>query len=243
VTDRASPTEAVYRDLRSAILRGQYLPGSRLPSERELAARHGVNRASAREVLKRLEQLRLIEIHKGGARVVPREMASLETLEYMLGLDERLDAALVAQCLEVVSILLAGAVRLAVERASVEELARARDLVRLASAPATSDEEYLSLIQQLAQLLSSASRNVVLGMARNALRSIFDQRFPKGRMRLRPPRAVMTRVARTLDEAMTRRDVRAAEEAVRDLLSAASERLLKAIEAESAPAEAPRLGT
>jgi len=56
-----------------------------LPSERELSERLGVNRASAREALKKLEQLGIISIRRGGgARVLPLEEAGLGALSHML---------------------------------------------------------------------------------------------------------------------------------------------------------------
>ena len=52
------------------ILAGPLHAGDRLPGERALAVELGVNRGSVREALKKLEQLRLIEIQQGsGIRV------------------------------------------------------------------------------------------------------------------------------------------------------------------------------
>ena len=73
--------------LRTEILRRQYRVGERLPSERDLAARFETNRGAIREALKQLEQLGIIEIQPGGARVVPTEEATLEVLGYLLNLD------------------------------------------------------------------------------------------------------------------------------------------------------------
>ena len=47
--------EEIVEQLRELILTGQYPPGAKLPPERELAKRLGVNRASLREALKKLE--------------------------------------------------------------------------------------------------------------------------------------------------------------------------------------------
>ena len=50
--------EEIVEQLRELILTGQYPPGAKLPPERELAKRLGVNRASLREALKKLEAAR-----------------------------------------------------------------------------------------------------------------------------------------------------------------------------------------
>jgi len=52
VSEALSRPEAIARELRTDILQGRYRAGERLPSERELAARSGGSRGSAREALK-----------------------------------------------------------------------------------------------------------------------------------------------------------------------------------------------
>ncbi|MEX1032596.1 MAG: GntR family transcriptional regulator [Cellvibrionaceae bacterium] len=73
--------------LRTEILRNQYRPGERLPSERDLASRFETNRGAVREALKQLEQLGIIAIQPGGVRVLPKEEASLEILNYLMELE------------------------------------------------------------------------------------------------------------------------------------------------------------
>src|SRR5438067_3426093 len=64
---RTSVPDQVFAQLREAILLGRYRPGERLPPQRALAAELEVNMASVREALKRLEQLRLVEVRHGDA--------------------------------------------------------------------------------------------------------------------------------------------------------------------------------
>ena len=60
-------SEAVHAALRGAILDGTLAPGEPLPSERSLAAEHGVNRHAVREAVKRLQQAGLVHVTHGGA--------------------------------------------------------------------------------------------------------------------------------------------------------------------------------
>lgn len=60
---------------------GRLLPGSKLPSERELAAQMGVSRPSVREALIALELLGVVEIRIGQGTFVVGRPASLETLD------------------------------------------------------------------------------------------------------------------------------------------------------------------
>ena len=63
--ERPRVAEEIVEQIRSLILTGQYAPGDKLPPERELARQLGVNRASLREALKKLEHLGLVKIRQG----------------------------------------------------------------------------------------------------------------------------------------------------------------------------------
>ncbi|MBT4781490.1 GntR family transcriptional regulator [Gammaproteobacteria bacterium] len=91
--------------LRDEILRGQFRPGERLPSERDLAARFGASRGAVREALSQIEQLRLIDIQPGGARIKEVNDASIAVLGPLLGLGSAPDAGLVDQFLDTFSAL------------------------------------------------------------------------------------------------------------------------------------------
>jgi len=63
-------------ELEGAILRGEYRPGARLPSERQLAARHGVNRHTAGQALSHLQSKGLVSRVMGrGTFVSPGRVA------------------------------------------------------------------------------------------------------------------------------------------------------------------------
>src|SRR5439155_13215693 len=87
---RRSVPDHVFAQLREAILLGRYRPGERLLPQRALAAELEVNMASVREALKRLEQLRLVEVRHGdGTRVLDwRRSGGLEALVLGGGIDE-----------------------------------------------------------------------------------------------------------------------------------------------------------
>jgi GntR family transcriptional repressor for pyruvate dehydrogenase complex len=225
--------ETLVRQLRDEILRERYRPGERLPSERDLAARMAANRGSVREALKKLEQLRLIEIRPGGgARVIPVEEASLDILDHLLVVDGAPDPVLTAQCLDVLELLLTGAVRFAVERGSDQELARARELLRIMAGRETDQETYLGALNELMQLIHAASRNLVLQLVRNGIRSLFERRSELAG--LQPRRERLGPISEKLEKALAERDAAAAQEATLQLVRANREHLLKAIESERA---------
>lgn len=213
---QASLPESIAEGLRTQILGGKYAPGDRLPSERDLAQRTGANRSSVREALKKLEQLGMITIGRGGARVVPIESSGLGVLRHLLQ-SESPGRDLLAQWLDVYELVMAGAARLAAERGTEEEFARARQLLRRLVSPSISAEEYIATGDELTELIAVASRNVVLRMVRNALTAQAELRH-SARIKLRASQKLLLPVVRDIEHAMEERDPVAAEEGVRRLL-------------------------
>ena len=70
---RESPVTDVARALLSQLLNGQLTPGTRLPSERQLAQTLAVGRSAIREALKALDVLGLIEVRQGDGTYLKRD--------------------------------------------------------------------------------------------------------------------------------------------------------------------------
>ena len=83
---RSLVSDQVFAALSEAILEGRYAPGEKLPTQRALAADLGVNMASIREAVKRLEQLRLVEVRHGDAMRVSdwRTSGGLDVVAHLL---------------------------------------------------------------------------------------------------------------------------------------------------------------
>jgi GntR family transcriptional repressor for pyruvate dehydrogenase complex len=162
--------------IQARILDGTYRPGDRLPPERELAEQLGANRGSVREALKKLEQLRLVEIQQGsGIRVRRLEEASLELVVPMLLVDGRTNLPLLRDLLELREVLVPAVMRLALERASLEELgALARHLRQMAN-PEIGDSEYLKGLFALQDLGARMTGNRVLLLLTNSLRRFLER--------------------------------------------------------------------
>lgn len=209
--------DSIAATLRAQILSGKYGPGERLPSERELSDRLGVNRASAREALKQLEQLGMIEIRRGGgARVVPLERAGLGVLQHVLNAASP-SRELVSQWLDVQELVISGGARFAVERGTPEEFAEAKRLMRKLCEPSTPIDETIRLIDRLTDLIARAGRNVVLRMVRDGLTATAQSRG-EARKRLLWSRKTLLATVRVVERALDERDPDAAEASVRKLL-------------------------
>jgi DNA-binding FadR family transcriptional regulator len=166
----ASIPDLVFAELREAILTGRYVAGERLPPQRTLAAELGVNMASVREALKRLEQLRLVEVRHGDAtRVLDwRLSGGLEALAQL----KKMDADTVRALFEARRLLLVEAARLAAERRTEDH---ANTLEELAAAFTKASDKQAALLIDWAFMTAviEASGNLVFQLIMNSVRELY----------------------------------------------------------------------
>jgi GntR family transcriptional repressor for pyruvate dehydrogenase complex len=166
---RSSVPDQVFTRLCDLIVAGHYAPGERLPTQRTLAAEFGVNMASVREALKRLEQLRLVEVRHGDAtRVCDWRQSGLEALA-LLG---TVDAHVVRPLFEARTLLLREAARLAAQRRSD---AQADQIAELAAAVGlAADDEAAQLADwAFAAVVVEAAGNLVFQLIANSVRELY----------------------------------------------------------------------
>lgn len=166
-----SQDHTIAASLRDDILRGQYREGERLPSERDLARRFGVHRSTVREAFKRLEQLGVATIQRGGARVAPLEEASLDVVGHLLALDDPPDPEILDQAMEATSAFRAIVARLAAERANATQRARMLEILREMTQPELDGERRAALVGELGDCFVEASGNKILALMSRGLRS------------------------------------------------------------------------
>jgi DNA-binding FadR family transcriptional regulator len=107
----------------------KYEPGERVPSERELAERFHVSRGQIREALSYLEALRIIDRRAKSGIYMALEAASVEALALFAQVGAPLTAEDVHQSIEMRKIHEITAVRLACERATLENFDRLRSIL------------------------------------------------------------------------------------------------------------------
>jgi DNA-binding FadR family transcriptional regulator len=165
--ERASLPEQVFRELVTAVLDGRYSPGERLPTQRALAADLGVNMASVREGIKRLEQLRLVTVRQGDAMRVNdwKLHGGLDVLAYAA----IADPGLTRQLFEARRLLLREAARLAAERRTDEQAAT---LAMLAAAFASAEDPQPVDLAFMATVID-ASDNLVFTLILNSIRELY----------------------------------------------------------------------
>ena len=218
----ASVPDLVFAQLCEAILSGQYMAGERMPTQRRLAAELGVNMASVREALGRLEQLRLIEVRHGDAtRVLDwRNSGGLEALA-VLG---SADPATIAALFEARRLLLVEAARLACERRSSEQ---AEQLTELARAMRIASEDAAALLADWSFMstLVQAAGNLILQLIMNSVRELYLPRMELF-AEVVGQRAELAPLYERAAAAIERRDADAAAEAIGTLTAAQESAML-----------------
>jgi GntR family transcriptional repressor for pyruvate dehydrogenase complex len=149
--------EQVASSLLAAIRLHEYLPGQRLPPERELCLRLGVNRTAVREGLRWLEHQRYVEVRRGkygGTFVLPPPVAaSLEQL--------RASATELRQLFEFRRAVEPAAAALAAARMGAAELDQLRSL-HAAETPDLPRDERRALDVAFHEVIAAGSRNDLL---------------------------------------------------------------------------------
>jgi GntR family transcriptional repressor for pyruvate dehydrogenase complex len=176
----ARRADLVFEQLRGRILSGELGAGGRLPNERDLAQALGVNRASVREALKRLEFLELVDVvHGQGTFVRPfGDSSSLQLIESLLREARTVTPALMRQLLEFRRDVTLRVVELAALRRSEVQLERARAILAEEREVGADPERALALDLEWNRLLGEATGNLMYQLASNLFTKLVAQLGP-----------------------------------------------------------------
>jgi GntR family transcriptional repressor for pyruvate dehydrogenase complex len=158
----SSLSSQIVADVRDALFGKKLKPGDFLGTEKELAARHGVSRIVARDALRTLEALGIVEIRMGkggGARIArgnPRLFA--EALAVQLDLTG-VTAAEIMDAQRAIEVFGAG---LAAENATKLDIAKLRRLVKDAENALDDLDAFTRLSRDFHTAVAEASHNRVL---------------------------------------------------------------------------------
>ncbi|MGE4368882.1 MAG: FadR/GntR family transcriptional regulator [Burkholderiaceae bacterium] len=158
-------TKRILAQIVTLIEERNYLPGERLPSERELSERFGVGRGVIREVLSILENLRYLQRRpNSGIYLTPTpERISLEALSLFSHLGIGLSADKVSQAIEVRRLIEVQAVGLACQRRTDDDLDALAGVVdQFDHAIRHNPGEVATLDYEFHMALFKATKNVVL---------------------------------------------------------------------------------
>ncbi|MGD0286519.1 MAG: FadR/GntR family transcriptional regulator [Acidimicrobiales bacterium] len=155
---------SVTTDAREHVIRlittGVFKPGEKLPAERQLMERLGISRPALRESIAALTAMGILEARQGAGTFV----GHLDPARIVepLALIVNFNSEVVRELFGVRSILEAGAIQLAAENISEEQLAELRGLVDDLGRAQSSVKRFLQLDIQFHRAIHRASRNQLL---------------------------------------------------------------------------------
>ena len=202
--------------MRDEILRKRYRSGDRLPSERDLAARFDASRGAVREALSQLEQLGLIHIQPGGARVQSVDSASLAVLGPLLALDDHPDSLLVDQFLQTFSVLTSMTAKNAVNAASPDQLIQLKELVVDLEGHYNDFEEMQPRWRELLDAMSIIADNLVVRLISNDLKTQFVDQMMKLGVRPDLKEGSIDKLLETLKVSLNKQDGELASKAMQN---------------------------
>ncbi|HEV2814998.1 MAG TPA: GntR family transcriptional regulator [Solirubrobacteraceae bacterium] len=220
---RTTASQELFSVLRDDILAGRYAAGEKLPSQRTLAREYGLNATTVREAIKRLEQLRLVDVRHGDAMRVSdwRTASGLDVIAHVLFDPTGVNRDTLRALMEARRWMLSVAAGLAAERRSEEQAEELRALAQVAAREQTADFTFFAGVVE-------AAGNLVFSLILNSVRPIYFEHAVLFDGLVTPDQHAMYERAA---EAIAARDPDAARAAVADL----AERQERALEEALSP--------
>ncbi|MEW6776720.1 MAG: GntR family transcriptional regulator [Bdellovibrionota bacterium] len=175
---KESISEEIAAQVRKEILQGTYLPGEKLPSERELALAFGCNRTSVREALVRLQELGLVEIRQGaGVEVLDwRRAGEVDLLVHLLTTPDaqgKFDRKALWSVIEVAQTLYIRSAELAFQRMKPEEFARVEALLEKQLTLTNDIDAFMANDGEIHRAIFEGAHSVALQLLYNTFWQIF----------------------------------------------------------------------
>ena len=225
--ERTSTASVVARQLLDELGKDQFVSGTRLPSEREMADTLGVGRSTLREAMAALDLLGIIEVRPGSGSYLRADSSQLlpQALKWglMLGQPETQDLVEVRENLEVF------ASRLAAARATDEDVARLK--VHLDAMRSAGDDVDKFVKADVAFHLETAviAKNTVLESILESIRALLEAWFDRT-LRVEGTISATLKEHEAVFEAIKNRSPELALEKMKALMDAADLRLKHSLE-------------
>jgi GntR family transcriptional repressor for pyruvate dehydrogenase complex len=174
--------EEIVEQIRLLVAEGHVKAGDRLPSERDLAERLQVSRASVREALSALEMMGLLEIRSGEGTYI--KQVNIDSVVAPLAWVLSMEKDIVLELLEVRKILESQAVALAAERADAEELAEMRDALEEMKSDLNTNRLGDQSDHSFHYAIARGTKNKILIRLMNAISDTMQQTLQASRIKL-----------------------------------------------------------
>lgn len=168
-------SQKISRELLTMIEAGKFPPGSKLPTEMELAAQFGVSRVPIREALSVLRAMGIISSQQGGGSYV-EDFAPFSLLQKFY--IQNVNAESIKHLFEMRLILEPEAAYLAALRRTPEDIERMRNVLKLLESDLTStDKTGLEADFEFHRSIIQASHNPVMIHTMENLSSLYKSAF------------------------------------------------------------------
>lgn len=229
-------SEKIADELIHKIIKGQYDPGSRLPTEREMAESFKVTRHVIREALKRVDTLGLVEIRQGSGAVIQNYLntGGLELIDFLVK-DDRENFNIdffrdVINFHEVISIY---TIKLAVSRMTDEEFDEFKKLVVQLSEKCSNGEPFGEILFRLSAAIVRASKNQYIRLLFNTLirfTTIFPQIFTLNKLTTNELASELAPFFNEIVDARKKRSPGMAEKKAAEIFKRNKEKVIKQLE-------------
>lgn len=166
-------TEVIAEEIKKSLLKGDYWPGERLPSERELCEQFQVSRLSIREALKSLQAEGLIVIKRGSGAFVVKENSKPvgATLSTILKIKKADRDDLIETRLAIEPSI----AKLACEKITEEDISRLEQNIKEASDLIKSDLPAPELHLEFHYIIAEACHNPAIGLILKMLHNVLKE--------------------------------------------------------------------
>lgn len=166
-------SEEIVEQIKELISNGELKPGSRIPSEREMANLLGVSRPSVREALMVLEAMGFVESRQGGGTFV-RSLAEVSLADPLLNLVGEKSPRMLHALVEVRMGLETWAAYLAALRAEDHEIERLRELYATMEQQAEKGGWDPEIDTQFHYTITAATHNTLQVHVLDTIHSLFN---------------------------------------------------------------------
>jgi GntR family transcriptional repressor for pyruvate dehydrogenase complex len=169
-------SQKIERKIEEAIRQKKLIPGTKLPSEKELCESFAVSRTALREALRRLSARGLIEIRKGSGMVVSEIKIEDAINSLNLYYDLKFDTNLIAQIIEVRRLFEPEIARLAARNRNEDDLKILRDnIAELEKCDPDNTQLEVDMINRFHMNLSKATGNPIVIISMEPIYSLLPR--------------------------------------------------------------------
>ena len=169
---RSSIREQVFKQLERQIISGSWLPGTKIPSEHELASMMGVSRVTVREALQKLNTLGLLEARRGEGTYV-KELSVDACMNSLLPL-LLLDTPEIMYVLEYRKVVETASMELVVERATEDDIERLKSILEEMVHSKENIKRFAEKDLDFHLALAEITKNPVIIKVNHVLKGILD---------------------------------------------------------------------